>query len=423
MQNKHYDCIIIGAGPAGLIAAIESHHPSRKIVILEKMHKPAIKLRLSGKGRCNITNEAPLDEFLSHFGKNKKFLKYAFSEFFNTDLLDYFRKEGVPFKLERGGRWFPESDKAMEIVNALLRKVQQLNIPILDNTRVTKIKKSGEGTFILRIDEDNENGKTNQLKANRVLIATGGKSYPKTGSTGDGYTLATQLGHTITRPLPSLVPIVTSGEIAKKLEGLSLRNVNVTVWCDNKKADEHFGEMVFTDSGLSGPVILSLSRTVVALLNDQKKVLLSIDLKPALEHKKIDQRILREIDEHGKQGFKNLLKQLLPKKLIPVFIDLLNIPEDKQLSQVSSDERKRLRVLLKEFRFEATGYSSYAKAIVTAGGVRIKEINPKTMESRLIKNLYFAGEVMDVDADTGGYNLQAAFSTGWVAGRAIKQSF
>ena len=266
-------------------------------------------------------------------------------------------------------------------------------------------------------------GKTNQLKANRVLIATGGKSYPKTGSTGDGYTLATQLGHTITRPLPSLVPIVTSGEIAKKLEGLSLRNVNVTVWCDNKKADEQFGEMVFTDSGLSGPVILSLSRTVVALLNDQKKVLLSIDLKPALEHKKIDQRILREIDEHGKQGFKNLLKQLLPKKLIPVFIDLLNIPEDKQLSQVSSDERKRLRVLLKEFRFEATGYSSYAKAIVTAGGVRIKEINPKTMESRLIKNLYFAGEVMDVDADTGGYNLQAAFSTGWIAGRAIKQSF
>ncbi len=423
MQNKHYDCIIIGAGPAGLIAAIESHNPSKNIVILEKMHKPAIKLKLSGKGRCNITNEAPLDEFLSHFGKNKKFLKYAFSEFFNTDLLDYFRKEGVPFKLERGGRWFPESDKAMEIVDALLRKVQLLNIPIMDNTRVTKIEKSGEGNFIIRIDEDSGSGKTKQLKTNSVLIATGGKSYPRTGSTGDGYALAAQLGHTIIKPQPSLVPIETKGDLASKLEGLSLRNVSVSVWCDGKKTDEQFGEMVFTGSGLSGPVILSLSRTVVALLNEQKRVQVSIDLKPALEHKKVDQRILREIDAHGKQSFKSLLKQLLPKKLIPVFIEMLNIPEDKQLSQVSSDERKRLRILLKEFHFEATGYGSYARAIVTAGGVRIKEINPKTMESRLIKNLYFAGEVIDVDADTGGYNLQAAFSTGWVAGRAIKQSF
>ncbi len=420
---NHYDCIIIGAGPAGLIAAVESHLPSKKILILEKMHKPAIKLRLSGKGRCNITNEAPLEEFLAHFGKNQKFLKYAFSEFFNADLLDYFRKEGVRFKLERGGRWFPESDRAMEIVDALLRKVEHLNIPIWDKAQVTNIEKSAEGKFIVRIIRSKENGKTVQLSADKVLIATGGKSYPKTGSTGDGYALAAQLGHTVTKPQPSLVPIETKGDLAPRLEGLSLRNVSVSVWCDGKKAEEQFGEMVFTDSGLSGPVILSLSRTVVTLLNEQKKVQVSIDLKPVLEHKKVDQRILREIDAHGKQSFKSLLKQLLPKKLIPVFLEMLNIPEDKQLSQVSSDERKRLRVLLKEFRFEATGYGSYARAIVTVGGVRIKEINPKTMESRLVKNLYFAGEVIDVDADTGGYNLQAAFSTGWVAGRAIKQSF
>jgi len=423
MLLKQYDLVIIGAGPAGLLAAIESHHPSKKILILEKMHKPAIKLRLSGKGRCNITNDAPLDEFLTHFGKNKKFLKYAFSEFFNTELLDYFRNEGVIFKLERGGRWFPETDKAMEIVNALLRKVQALNIPLLDNTQVTKIEQSEDGNFLLSFLQGKEGGKTIQLRANKILIATGGKSYPKTGSTGDGYALATKLGHKIIPPSPSLVPIVTRGNTAKKLEGLSLRNINVSVWSDNKKIEEQFGEMVFTDFGLSGPVILSLSRTVVELLGDKKEALLSIDLKPALDHKKVDQRILREIDAHGKQGFKSLLKQLLPKKLIPIFIELLNIEEDKKLSQLGSDERKRLRMLLKEFQFEATGYRSYEQAIVTAGGVRIKDINPKTMESRLVKNLYFAGEVIDVDADTGGFNLQAAFSTGWVAGRAIKQSF
>ncbi len=423
MLNRDYDLIIIGAGPAGLMAAIESHHPSKKILILEKMHKPAIKLRLSGKGRCNITNEAPLEEFLTHFGINKKFLKYAFSEFFNTDLLDYFRREGVVFKLERGGRWFPENDKAMEIVNALLRKVQVLNIPLMDNTQAMKIEKSTDAKFILHILQRKEGAKIVQLNANKILIASGGKSYPKTGSTGDGYALAGQLGHKIIHQLPSLVPIVTKGGLAKKLQGLSLRNVNVSVWSDKKKITEQFGEMVFTDFGLSGPVILSLSKTVVELLSDKKEALLSIDLKPALDHKKVDQRILREIDAHGRQGFKSLLKQLLPKKLIPVFMEMLNAAEDKQLSQLGSDERKRLRMLLKEFQFQATGYRSYDQAIVTAGGVRIKDVNPKTMESRQVKNLYFAGEIIDVDADTGGYNLQAAFSTGWVAGRAIKQSF
>lgn len=423
MQANHYDLIIIGAGPAGLMASIESHLPSKKILVLEKMHKPAIKLRLSGKGRCNITNEAPLNEFLGHFGKNQKFLKYAFSEFFNTDLLEYFSKEGVQFKLERGGRWFPETDKAMEIVNALLTKVRKLNIPLTENIRATKIEQTDDGKFVITMIQQKEGSKTIQYRTNKILVACGGKSYPKTGSTGDGYKLATQLGHKIVEPKPSLVPILTKGNMAKRLEGLSLRNVNVTIWSDNKKVDEQFGEMVFTDNGLSGPVILSLSRTVVALLDVNTEVKISIDLKPALDHQKIDLRILREIDNHGKQGFKSLLKQLLPKKLIPIFLDQLKIVEDKQLSQLTSDERKKLRLLLKEFDFAVTGYASYDQAIVTSGGVRIKEINPKTMESRLIKNLYFAGEVIDVDADTGGFNLQAAFSTGWVAGRAIRQSF
>ena len=421
MNSPVYDLIIVGAGPAGLMAAIESHLPSKKILILEKMQKPAIKLKLSGKGRCNITNEAPLEEFLSHFGKNQKFLKYAFSEFFNNELLDYFRKEGVPFKLERGGRWFPESDKAMEIVDVLLRKVKRLNIPIIENARVTNIERLANGRFKVHVLQGREGKTATRLTADNLLIATGGKSYPKTGSTGDGYALAAQLGHRVTPPLPSLVAIETKGTIAQKLEGLSLRNVNISAWCEGKKADEQFGELVFTDSGLSGPAILSLSRTVVALLNDGKKVSLSIDLKPALEHKKVDLRILREINEHGKQGFKNLLKQLLPKKLIPVFLELLTIAGDKQLSQISSDERKRLRLLLKDFRFATAGYGSYARAIVTRGGVSIKEINPKTMESRRVQNLFFAGEVIDVDADTGGYNLQAAFSTGWVAGRALRK--
>jgi predicted Rossmann fold flavoprotein len=426
MFQDQYDIVIIGAGAAGLIAAIESYTPSKKIIILEKMPKAALKLKISGKGRCNITNDASLNDFLAHFGKNGRFLKYAFSEFFNSDLLAYFDNLGVQFKLERGGRYFPLHDNAAEIVNSLTAKIKSLRIPLATYSEVIDIKKPTENNFIIIINQKKDTGEKNmqprQIKADKILLATGGKSYPGTGSSGTGYTLAARLGHTITPLSPSLVPLDTAGKVAKQLQGLSLKNVAAKIWCYNKKIEEQFGEMLFTDSGLSGPIILSLSKTVIKLINEKQKVVISIDLKPALDHKMLDRRLLKEISEHSKKTFNSLLKRVLPRKMIPVFIEKLKIPGEKQLSQINAQERRKLLALLKDFQLEVTAYRSFDQAIITSGGVRINEINPQTMESKLIKNLYFAGEIIDIDADTGGFNLQAAFSTGWVAGRAMKYS-
>ncbi len=414
MLHKKYNIVVIGAGPAGLMAAIESAAPAKKICILEKMHKPALKLKITGKGRCNITNNANFDEFIKRFGKNGRFLKYAFSEFFNTDLLKYFEEEGVQFKLERGERYFPVSDKAIEIADVLLNKVRSKNIELITKTEVVALEQTSDNDFKITLKNEKI------INASKVLITTGGKSYPKTGSTGDGFILASQLGHTITTLSPALVPLETKGNVAESLQGLNLKNINAQVICKNKKVTEQFGELLFTDFGVDGPVILKLSAKIVDLLKIEKHVILSIDLKPALDHKKLDRRLLRELSEFSKQNFKTMPKRFLPQNMILVFIDLLEIPEDKQLSQINSDERKRIRMLLKEFKLEISGYKSYDHAVVTAGGISLKEINPQTMESKLVPGLYFAGEVLDLNGDTGGFNLQAAFSTGWVAGRSLK---
>jgi len=423
MIQHRYDIIIIGAGPAGLIAAIESYGPSRKICILEKMPTPAMKLKISGKGRCNITNSANRKEFMAHFGKNGRFLKYAFAKFFNTDLLRYFETLGIQFKLERGGRYFPQHDNAMEIVTALLSKVKERNIPLSTHSEVTGITKLSDGEFHITIQNTttgaNKRNHRRTLKAGKVLLATGGKSYPNTGSSGTGFTLASQLGHTVTHLSPSLVPLVTKGDTAKKLQGLSLRNVTVSVWCNGKKVAEKFGEMIFTDVGVSGPIILSLSRTIVKCLDETQNVYISIDLKPALDHKKVEQRLIKEIREHSKHQIRTLLKTLLPRKMIAIFLERLNIPGEKQLNQITAEERRNLRMLLKEFRCDVSGYRSFDSAIVTSGGICLQEIHPRTLESKLVKGLYFAGEIIDIDADTGGFNLQAAFSTGWLAGRSL----
>ncbi len=415
MIQTEYDVVIIGAGPAGLIAALECYTRDRNILVLEKMHKPALKLKITGKGRCNITNAAGLMEFISHFGKNGRFLKYAFSEFFNIDLLKYFERYGVKFKLERGQRYFPQNDKAIEIANVLLNQVKKLKIPLFLNSKVKQIKKEPDGDFRIIV-----NGKS--IKAKQILIATGGKSYPKTGSTGDGYEFAAKLGHTITPLSPSLVPVQTGGDIANKLDSLNLKNVSVKVVTNGKKIDEQFGELLFTETGVSGPTILSLSHKIVRLLKNEQNISVSIDLKPALDYNKVDQRILREISTFGKRGFTWLLKELLPIKMIPVFLEILKIPADKKLSEINKNERKKLRNLLKDFDLQIIGYSSFDEAIITAGGVSINEINPQTMESKIVNGLYFAGEIIDINGDTGGFNLQAAFSTGWVAGRAIKET-
>jgi len=424
MTENRYDIAIVGAGPAGLIAAIECFRSDRTLILLEKMPKPALKLRISGKGRCNITNSADREAFMARFGRNGRFLRHAFAEFFNSDLLDYFGALGVRFKLERGGRYFPRNDNALEIVEALLGKVAKLRIRIETGSEVTAAAPLSGGGFALTIRHSgSERGKSaacKTIEAGRLLIATGGQSYPKTGSDGGGYRLASRLGHTIAPLLPALVPLVTAGDSARKLKGLSLKNVRVSLWCENRKAAEAFGEMLFADYGVSGPVILTLSKTAAAALRDKKKVQLSVDLKPALDHQVLDRRLLREIGQYGRRELGFLLKRLLPMRLIPVFSEQLGIAAERRLSELRLEERKRLRLLLKSFGLGVSGCRSFDEALVTAGGVSIKEIEARTMESKLVKGLYFAGEVIDIDADTGGFNLQAAFSTGRLAGRSMR---
>lgn len=416
MIEAHYNTVIIGAGPAGLIAGVEARNPDHSIVILEKMHKTGIKLRISGKGRCNITNEEGMQSFLNRFGKKGRFLKYAFSQFFNHDLLNYLNEMGVPTKLERGGRYFPQSDRATDIVVAFENKLRDLGVPIEMKAAVTDLIKNEQGQFVLTV---RRGGRDIQVLADQVCVTSGGLGYPATGSTGDGYIMAKNFGHTIVDTAPSLVPVLTAGDIAKRVQGLSLRNITVSVWDGGKKVTELFGEMMFTRKGITGPIILTLSETLVSMLDARKKVNIKIDLKPALDHKKLDQRLLREISQHSKQSFRKLLKALVPLKMIDLFIDLLDIDGDKQMHQVTGEERKRLRMLLKEFPMEVIGHESYERAIVTSGGVSLKEIDPTTMESKLCRDLYFAGEVIDLNGETGGYNLTSSWSTGHLAGRTM----
>ena len=401
-------------------------------IIFEKKLRPGRKLRITGKGRCNLTNIIEIKEFLDHFDSGKRFLRQAFARFFADDLIKFFDQLGVKTDSERGGRVFPIDNDAKMVVDALDHWVRNCGVTIRTNSsveslltkngRITGVQLPRESQAAIKAPYPNRSRKSRDdsklYQADAVIIATGGLSYPATGSTGDGYRLAKDVGHTIIPPRPSLIPIKTSGDTAQKLQGVSLRNVEVSLFVENKKQDKRFGEMLFTHFGLSGPIILSLSRQIVEAIQSKKKVEIAIDLKPALDDQKIKLRLLRDIEKNGKQRFKTLLKELLPRKLIPVCSDLLKIDPEKIGNQITSDERKRLGRWLKDFRFEINGYRSYDEAIITAGGVSTKEIDPRTMESRIIKGLYFAGEVIDIDADTGGFNLQAAFSTGWLAGQS-----
>jgi len=419
--------IIVGGGPAGLMAAGQAAARGVETLLLEKMHQPGRKLRITGKGRCNLTNVAPIEEFIEHFSPDGRFLYPAFSRFFTEDLLDFFDALGVKTVTERGGRIFPLRNDAQEVVDALtwwgrkqgavLRSKSRVDNLIIDHDRVVGVRVSHTPRRGSKLKSQDPSTPTDYL-ADSVIIATGGASYPGTGSTGDGYRLAKAVGHTIIPIRPALVPLETSGNIAPRLRGLSLHNVNLSTIVDGKKETEAFGEMLFTHFGLSGPIILTLSRQVVDDLNAHREVEISIDLKPALDETKLDNRLRRNMDAHGKRQYQTLLKGLLPRKLIPVCVELTGIHPDKQAHQITSAERKRLLAWLKDFRFQITGHRSFSQAIVTAGGVSTPEINPRTMASRLVKGLYFAGEVLDLDADTGGYNLQAAFSTGWLAGRS-----
>ena len=381
-------------------------------LILEKMNRPGRKLRITGRGRCNLTNVAPLSHFITRFGPNGQFLRQAFSRFFSAELVALFEELGVPTVTERGGRVFPVSGQAREVVDALVHWVRKRGGTLRTRSPVERLLVEGGQVVGVQVSPNRVH------RSNAVIIATGGASYPATGSTGDGYRLAQSVGHTIVPIRPALVPLETAGDIAPRLQGLSLRNVAVRVWVNEKKQAEAFGEMLFTHFGVSGPTILTLSRQVVDALRLGQRVTLSIDLKLALDERRLDARLLRDLDAHGKRQFHTLLKDLLPRKLIPVCIDLLGIPPNRVAHQITAQERERLRIWLKDFRLEVTGHRPFAEAIVTAGGVDTREVDPRTMASRLAEGLYLAGEVLDVDGDTGGFNLQAAFSTGWLAGRS-----
>jgi len=395
-----------------LMAAGRAAELGAETLLLEKMNRPGRKLCITGRGRCNLTNVAPLSDFITRFGPSGQFLRQAFSRFFSAELVALFEELGVPTVTERGGRVFPVSGQAREVVDALVHWVRKRGGTLRTRSPVERLLVEGGRVVGVQVSPNRVH------RSDAVIIATGGASYPATGSTGDGYRLAQSVGHTIVPIRPALVPLETAGDIAPRLQGLSLRNVAVRVWVNEKKQAEAFGEMLFTHFGVSGPTILTLSRQVVDALRLGQRVTLSIDLKLALDERRLDARLLRDLDAHGKRQFHTLLKDLLPRKLIPVCIDLLGIPPNRVAHQITAQERKRLRIWLKDFRLEVTGHRPFAEAIVTAGGVDTREVDPRTMASRLAEGLYLAGEVLDVDGDTGGFNLQAAFSTGWLAGRS-----
>ena len=420
------DVIVIGGGAAGLMAAGHAARLGARTLVLEKMSRPGRKLRITGKGRCNLTNTAPLPDFIEHFGPNGRFLYSAFQQFFADDLIAFFADLGVPTVIERGGRVFPASSEAGEVVDALARWATAGGAAIKPGAPVEQLVVQAGRVIGVQVGAPaTRRGQTPRTppaaglyRAPAVIVATGGASYPGTGSTGDGYRLAEAVGHSVIPVRPALVPLETAGDVAPRLQGLSLRNVSVTLSADGKPHAAAFGEMLFTHFGVSGPVILSLSRAAVDALDAGGRVRLAIDLKPALDEAKLDARLLRDLDAHGRQQFHTVLKGLLPRTLIPVCCELARIPPDKPAHQVTAKDRRRLRAWLKGFYLDVTGYRSWHEAIVTAGGVDLREVDPRTMESRLVAGLYFAGEVLDLDADTGGYNLQAAFSTGWLAGRS-----
>ena len=408
--------VIIGGGPAGLMAAISSAKNGDKVTIIEKMNSCGKKLLITGKGRCNITNNAQMDKFMENTPTNPKFLYGVFNNFTNKDIIELLKNEGVKTKVERGERVFPVSDRAQDVLEALLHILRKQNVQILTNTTAKRIITDDEKNVLgVELDDGKE------IKTDKIILATGGKSYPVTGSTGDGYKLAKDLGHTITKIEPSLVPLTSHDEVCKELQGLSLRNVAIQLQICDKVVYKDFGEMLFTHFGVSGPIVLSASSYLVKTKNIEQilkggKVELEIDLKPALSEEKLDARILRDFEEQKNKQFKNSLDKLLPQKLIPVIIEKTNINESKKINEITKQERQKLVNELKHFKISINGTRPIEEAIITSGGISTKEINPKTMESKLVKGLYFAGEIIDVDCLTGGYNLQVAWSTGYTAG-------
>ena len=409
---------VVGGGPAGMMAAIHAKELGHDVILLEKMNRLGKKLLITGKGRCNITSSLPIEKFIENTPGNGVFLYSAFHQYTNKDILSFLRQEGLEVKEERGNRIFPITDKSQDVLQCFQKRLQELHITIQLNSKVEELVVKDNVITGVKV-----NGKN--IPADAVILATGGKSYPATGSTGDGYYLAQKLGHTVTKIAPSLVPLeIKEKSICQQLQGLSLKNVQIQIVDKEKKKCiyEDFGEMLFTHFGVSGPIILSSSAHLLRYPSIEEKLSrgslqLIIDLKPALTVEKLNVRILRDFEALKNKEFKNSLNGLLPHKLVPIIIEKTQISKEKQVNSITKEERQKLVQTLKQFTLTISGFRPIEEAIITAGGVSIKEINPKTMESKRVQNLYFAGEVMDVDAYTGGFNLQIAYSTGYVAGK------
>ena len=406
--------VVIGGGAAGLMAAVIAGREGAKVTLLEKMNYVGKKMGITGKGRCNITNACDMSEFIKNTPGNGKFLYGAYERFTNEDLLQLLHDAGLETKVERGGRVFPTSDSALDVRNIFMKLMKHYGVDVHLEEPVKKLLV--DDSVVTGVVTDKET-----YHADAVVIATGGKSYPATGSTGDGYILAAQVGHKITDIRPSLVPIVTEESWVKDLMGLSLRNVELSVVAKNKVQAKMFGEMMFTHFGITGPIVLSLSHTVGKLMRKKNigTIGLDINLKPALSPETLDKRLQKDFDLYSKKQLINGMKDLLPSRLIPLIIELAGIDPQKPINQISKEERQQIVYILQHMPLTVKGLRPVEEAIVTAGGISLKEFNPKTMESKLVKGLYGAGEVLDIDAFTGGYNLQAAFSTGYVAAMHI----
>ncbi len=405
--------LIVGGGAAGLMAAISASSGNHRVILLERNEKAGKKLFITGKGRCNVTNAIPISDFYDHIPTNPRFLYSAFSRFSNTDMIDFLERNGVATKTERGQRVFPVSDKSSDVIRALVSTCQKNGVSMRYHTKVTRLLFSEDRSQVTGVET--ETGE--KIRGDAVILACGGCSYSSTGSDGSGYELAKQAGHHISTPQPSLVPFVIEEPWCRDLMGLTLKNVEVTVKSGKKTIYKGFGEMLFTHFGVSGPLILTASTRLGKLGKSKDPLKLFLDLKPALSSEQLEKRILREFDTYRNKNISNVIERLLPKSMVPVFLSCAGIPAEKKVRDITRKERKHLEEKFKIFPMHIKGTRSFDEAIVTRGGVRVKEIDPSTMRSKLVENLYFAGEMIDVDAETGGFNLQIAWSTSYIAGQ------
>jgi len=404
--------VIVGGGPSGMMAAIRAAALGQDVTLLEKKDSVGNKLLLSGKGRCNLTNTEELEYFLKRFSKNGDFLRDAFKKFFNRELMDFFEQRGLKLKIERQMRVFPQTDSSASILNILKKELEKTGVQVIYKAKVVNLLLADDKVKAVRL----ENGRN--IPCDKVILASGGANYSFTGSDAAGINIAAKLGHGIVSLRPGLVPLDVKEAYPRKLEGLTLRNIKLKFSDGKAQIISEIGELIFTSSGISGPLVITLSGRVIDMLAQNKKVSVEIDLKPALSNEQLDNRLLREFKANAKKSIKNALKELLPLRLIKVFIEAAAIDLLKKCSQITQDEREKIVSLLKGFKMNISGARPIEEGMVTRGGVSLKEIDPRTMESRLIKGLYFCGEMIDIDADTGGFNLQAAFSTGYLAGES-----